>query len=145
MIGTTECDELVQAKARIRDLEFALGQNDHSIALAYNLTPKLSDLFGLLIALPVVTSEMIRQRLEIATDAKVAIHRLRHNLPADVKVHGRRGFGYWLDEATKAEIKNRLSPAASSQGEVTPEVASYEEQLAPVMESEIVIPDIEAA
>lgn len=142
MIGTTECDELVQAKARIRDLEFALGQNDHSIALAYNLTPKLSDLFGLLIALPVVTSEMIRQRLEIATDAKVAIHRLRHNLPADVKVHGRRGFGYWLDEATKAEIKARLNP---SREDVTSAVTLYEEQLAPVMESEIVIPDIEAA
>lgn len=112
MVDPTEPreDEVVQLRARVRDLEAALSQNDHSLALAFNLPPRLSDLLGLLLSLPVVSSEMIRQRLEIATDAKVAIHRLRkHISPYGIEIMGRRGFGYWISEETKEAIRSRVT------------------------------------
>jgi hypothetical protein len=110
----TPHDEVTQLRARVKDLEAALSQNDHTLALAYNLPPRLSDLLGLLLNLPVVSSEMIRQRLEIATDAKVAIHRLRKHLtPYGIKVEGRRGFGYWLSEDTKEAIRAVVTPAVT--------------------------------
>jgi hypothetical protein len=103
--------ENIQLKARIRDLEAALSQNDHTLALAFALPPRLSDLLGLLLNLPVVTSDMIRQRLEIATDAKVAVHRLRKHVDKfGIKIEGRRGFGYWLTEETKAAIWAAVTP-----------------------------------
>lgn len=93
-------------KARVRDLEVALKQNDTSLMLAFNLTPAAGNLFGLLLSARVVTADTIQQGLEIATDAKVAIHRLRQQLkPWDITIHSRRGLGYWIDAETKARAK----------------------------------------
>jgi hypothetical protein len=101
--------EHFQLKARIEDLEHALHQKELTIATAYHLPPNMSNLLGLLLALPVVNTEMICQRLHIATDAKVAIYRLRKELrPYGIDVLSRRGYGYWLDETAKETIRGRL-------------------------------------
>ena len=109
---TTE-DEL---RARIRDLEAALKQNDKSLAITFKLPPVLSNLLGLLLSVPIVTPEMVRQRLEITTDAKVAMHRLRNHLkPWDIKIHSRRNIGYWIEADDKHRIKAMLTPEVSAE------------------------------
>src|SRR5690349_13239035 len=101
-----EDDEKVQLRARIRDLEIALGQSDQNLAVTFRLTPVLNNLFGLLLALPNVTAEMVRQRLEIATDAKVAMHRLREHLkPWGIEIKSRRNLGYWLEDEEKVRVR----------------------------------------
>lgn len=135
----TNVGEDVEAglRARIRDLETALGQNDQTLAVRFRLTPALANLFGLLLALPNVTSEMIRQRLEIATDAKVAVHRLRTHLKEwNIKVTSKRNLGYWFDDDTKALIRAMVTPV-----EVTVEAAST----APVVVAEVATPEVAPA
>jgi hypothetical protein len=57
-------------------------------------------------AMPNVTPEMIVMRLNIATDSKVAVHRLREALkPYEIEVRSKRGLGYWLDAETKERVK----------------------------------------
>jgi hypothetical protein len=104
--------ELSVAVARIADLELALGLGSDNIGVAFNLPSQLSDLLGCLLSAPNVTPEMITLRLQIATDAKVVIHRLRNALKVWCDAHGippfevqsRRGLGYWLDAADKEKI-----------------------------------------
>lgn len=101
-------NEKDQLRARIRDLELALGQSDDNLAITFRLTPVLNNLLGLLLSVPNVTPEMIRQRLEIAPDAKVAIHRLRKQLEPWLgkdAIESRRNVGYWLSAETKAKIR----------------------------------------
>jgi protoheme ferro-lyase len=58
---------------------------------------------------------MIQQRLEIATDSKVAIHRLRqHMKPYGVAIQSKRCLGYWLEPETKQLIRDQITPAAAS-------------------------------
>jgi hypothetical protein len=77
---------------------------------------------GLLLALPIVTPEMIRQRLEIAPDAKVAIHRLRKHIePWKIEIGSRRNVGYWLEPEDKAKIKALVSGTAAQIVAATPE------------------------
>lgn len=108
-------------QARIRDLEGALHQEDRNLAIAFRLTPALNNLLGLLMSLPVVTPAVIELRLEVVTNARVSMHRLRQCLePFGVKVMSRRTLGYWLDAETKARIRAMLSP----DGVVTPEATT---------------------
>ena len=103
-------DEKAQLRARIRDLEAELGQSNENLAVTFRLTPVLNNLLGLLLSLPNVTSEMIRQRLEIATDAKVAIHRLRRHLePWKIVIKSRRSLGYWLEDEDKEKIREAVA------------------------------------
>lgn len=113
-----DAGEVEQLRARVRDLEAALGLNDQHLAVTFRLTPVLSNIMGLMLALPNVTPEMIRQRLEIATDAKVAIHRLRKHLKAysateklevAIDIQGKRNLGYWFEPAVKSVIRGLLS------------------------------------
>lgn len=121
MKGVTEAtdDETLRLRERVRDLEAALGQNDNTLAVTFRLTPKLSNLLGLLLQLPNVTPEMIQHRLEIASDAKVAMHRLRVHLKSwGVVVHSRRHLGYWLDGDTKERIRALASGNAAPPDDV---------------------------
>jgi hypothetical protein len=98
-------------QGRVRDLEVALGQNDSKLSNTFKLTPNLANFLGLLLALPVVTAEIISERAGIASDAKVAKHRLQKELiPWDIQVHSKRLLGYWLDDDTKARIRALLDP-----------------------------------
>ena len=103
-------DELERLQQRVKDLEGALGQNNEILAVTFKLTPVLNNLMGLLLALPNVTPEMIRQRLEIASDAKVGMHRLRKHLePFGVAIVSRRNLGYWLEDETKLHVRKLVA------------------------------------
>ena len=113
-------------RARIQDLEAALNQNNYNIQAAFKLSPALSNILGLLLALPAVTSDMIHQRLGLAADAKVAIHRLRLHLKEfTIEVKSRRNIGYWLDADTKARIKQAISDTADALTP-SPDISSVE-------------------
>jgi hypothetical protein len=109
-------DETTQLRTRIRDLELALGQRDDSLRATFQLTPVLSNLMGLLMNVPVVTPEMIRQRLEIAPDAKVAAHRLRKHLePWEIKIQSRRNVGYWIEDEDKLRVRELIRQKMAGQ------------------------------
>ena len=115
-------DEKIQLKSRIRDLELVIGLRDESLAATLRLTPVLNNLMGLLMNVPVVTPEMIRQRLEIAPDAKVAIHRLRAHLKShDIKIQSRRNVGYWLEDEDKLNVRELVRVKMGGMA-VTPKV-----------------------
>lgn len=111
-----DTDYTTQLLARIKDLEAALGQNDATLAASFDLSPKLSDLLGLLLKLRVVTSEVIQQRLGVASDPKVAIHRLRKAMARHgVRIEVRRGFGYWIGEEDKARIREKVTSLVTTE------------------------------
>jgi hypothetical protein len=107
-------------EARVRDLEAVLKQNHQEIQLAFKLSPAMSNLFGLLLSVPLVTremveqgggtdgegrGEMVEQRLGLAADVKIAMHRLRNHVrPHGVVIHSRRTLGYWMENADKAKV-----------------------------------------
>jgi hypothetical protein len=106
-----------ELRAKIRDMEKALGIKDQDVLLTFKLNPSLNSIFGLLLHQKLVTAEMIEQRLRLATEAKVAVHRLRQALkPWSIEVESRRNIGYWLSPETKARIRELIS------GEVTNKV-----------------------
>jgi hypothetical protein len=111
-----DSSEMDQLRLKVRDLELALGQSDDNLAVTFRLTPVLNNLMGLLLALPNVTPEMIRQRLEIAPDAKVAIHRLRNHLKpwfSEEVIHSKRNVGYWIENVDKVKIKAMVAGIAA--------------------------------
>ncbi|HLL29016.1 MAG TPA: hypothetical protein VKT73_15370 [Xanthobacteraceae bacterium] len=117
-------DEIEVLRQQLRDLRAALNQNNQTIANTFRLSPAQNNLFGLLISLDTVTPEIIRQRLEIATDAKVAVHRLRRHLKEwEIQIHSRRNVGYWLDEETKEKIRGMITPQVT-ESETKPSVAA---------------------
>lgn len=124
-MGVVSDEEYQRVCARVADLETALEQSNSNLAVTFRLPPAMNKLLGLLIALPNVTSEMVHQRLEIATDAKVAVHRLRGLMkPHGIQIHSRRNLGYWIENADKARIRDMLKPAViQSQGSTVDHVA----------------------
>lgn len=106
MTSTEEDNEAL--RTRVRDLETALQIGSQSIHATFMLPPRLADILGVLLSQPVVTSDMIQNKLELATEPKVAVHRLRKAMEKyGIKIQSRNRVGYWIDEAGKAEI-NRL-------------------------------------
>lgn len=109
----------VALKARIRDLEATLNQKNLDIAVAFHLTPALANLLGLLLSMPLVTADTIQNRLEIVTDAKVAIHRLRKRMTrcygrlglaeGTILIQGRRHVGYWIEPTHKELLRSVVS------------------------------------
>lgn len=98
--------QLETANARIAELEEAFGLNFQDTGDVLHLPPALTKLLGCLLASPNVTADMIMMRLNIATDAKVAVHRLRGYLkPLNININSRRGLGYWLSDADKARLR----------------------------------------
>lgn len=106
--------EKIQLRSRVRDLELALGQGNENLAVTFRLTPVLNNLMGLVLSQRIVTPEMIRQRLEIAPDAKVAICRLRKAIePWGLEIKSRRNVGYWFEDEAKAKIRALMDDGAS--------------------------------
>lgn len=99
-------------RARIRDLERAMSQNDLSLAMVYGLPPQLCNLLGLLMSQQIVTDVMIMD-CHIARTPKVALFRLRKHLdPHGIKIRSKRVVGIWLDNETKEAIRAKLRLAA---------------------------------
>lgn len=116
-------DTIALLQTRVRDLEAVLNQNNAALALAFHLPPAHANLFGLLLSVPVVTHDAIQHRLEIATDPKIAIHRLRKRLKRwharlgldenATLIHGRRHVGYWVDATMRPIIRKWVESTTS--------------------------------
>lgn len=111
-------DELELLRQRVKDLELVLGQGNDNLAVTFKLSPRLNSLFGLLLSTPNVTSDMVRQRMELSPDTKVLINRLRARLkqmhdtgaiPFEIKIVNRRQLGYWIEDDTKLKIRAYLN------------------------------------
>jgi hypothetical protein len=106
MSEENNASEVELLRARVEQLEAALNQNSKQYTAAFRLTPSLGNVLGLLVALPYVDAETVQTRLELFTNLKVAICRLRKELaPHGVEIKSRRFSGYWLDDADKQKIK----------------------------------------
>ena len=120
MTNTTDA-EIAELRAKVRDYEKVLGIKDQDLLLTFKLTPSLNSILGLLLSQKLVTPEMIEQRLSIATNAKVAVHRLRQAVKEwGITIESKRNLGYWLPLETKAKIRGLITQ------EVTPEVSEQE-------------------
>lgn len=95
-------------RERVRELENALGQKSELLQNTFKLSPVLSNLLGLLLALPAVKAELVHHRVGIAC-AKVSIHRLRKVLePFGVDIKSQRMVGYWLTDEDKLKVRDIL-------------------------------------
>lgn len=131
-------EDFERLQQRVKDLELTLGQGDDNLAHTFKLTPVLNNLMGLLLSLPNATPEMIRQRLEIAHDAKVAVHRLRRHLKAfceerkieEIEIKSRRNLGYWFEDETKLLIRQLIAQKIRASTDASlPMVASESNEL----------------
>lgn len=75
------------------------------LQIAFELPQSLARLLRLLMESKLLTSRDIVHTHKIATDGKVAIHRLRRYLENhDLEIKSRRELGYWLEPSTKEKI-----------------------------------------
>lgn len=110
---TAQIEEL---EAKVRELEKVLGVKDNDLLVTFKLSPTLNAIFGLLLSQKLVTADMIERRLAIASEAKVAVHRLRYFLkPWEISIESKRNLGYWLTAETKERVRQFVAR------EVTPE------------------------
>jgi biotin operon repressor len=105
-----EMDAVEQYEAEIRDLvrdlEAALGRRNAQIKGAFRLPLTQARTFDLLLALPVVSPDLITCAVY---NAKVTIWRLRQRLkPWGLKVQCTRGAGYFLSDDDKLKIREIL-------------------------------------
>lgn len=105
--------EVTALKDRIKELEGLLGLHQENLGVAFRLSPQLTKLMGLLMAVPNVTNDMIQKHLMISADAKVTVLRLREALaPWQIDVRGKRGLGYWIDAETKQRVRQLMTGRA---------------------------------
>ena len=105
-----EVNEIDLLKTRLAYLEDALASQAQGLVQAYKLTPKMGELLALLLTREHVTANMILG-INVAANAKVAVHRLRTQTKDwKLKIHSKRYVGYWLDEATKEQIRQHIAP-----------------------------------
>jgi hypothetical protein len=106
--------DLDAANHRIAELEAVLGLTGNTYASTFKLPAASAKLFGCLMQMPTVSSDTITLRLGIATDAKVAMHRLRGALKdycvglglEEIAIHSRRGVGYWIEPNDKERVRD---------------------------------------
>lgn len=83
------------------DIEASVG-----LRLAFRLTPQETSLMLLLLTMEFVSNDLIYERLNVATEVRVAIYRLRRSLKRyQISIESKRNFGYWLNSETKAKVK----------------------------------------
>lgn len=106
--------QIAALKARIECLEAALGQNQKTIRTTYKLPCALANLLGLLLNVQNANCNMIEGQVACASNAPVAIHRLRTALlPYNIQIQSKRSLGWWLDDDTKDRINTSLSIASN--------------------------------
>jgi DNA-binding response OmpR family regulator len=82
---------------------------DAKLRTTFKLSTQEASILGLLLATDVVSSDLICERLNVATEVRVAIHRLRKTLAThQVEIESKRHLGYWLTPEMKDRIRRRL-------------------------------------
>lgn len=109
-----EPNEIEKLRARVAELEKLLNQKSNDITSVFRMPPALSDLLGLLVAMPTINAEIVQEKIGITSDIKVTMHRLRKELqPFKISIKSRRHAGYWLDDADKERIKEMVTEKVS--------------------------------
>ena len=107
-----EAARILYLEEKLREANYRLQQTDQSLIATFKLPPQRMKLMGLLLTLPIVTTEIIAQRLGIDIEVRVAMNRLRNDLAKwELRIESRRKLGYWFTEETKARIKALVSEA----------------------------------
>ncbi len=113
----TPDEELDFLRTKIAALEIKLLETDNTdIAFVFSLPPILEKIFRMLLQQPRVTSEMISERVNAATEPKTAVFRLRKYLQRyDVDIKSKRYLGYWIEPADKKRLLEaiRVTPQGS--------------------------------
>lgn len=110
----SDLDEITSLRARVAELEKLLNQKSNDITSVFRMPPALSDLLGLLVAMPTINAEIVQEKIGITSDIKVTMHRLRKELqPFKISIKSRRHAGYWLDDADKERIKAMVTEKVS--------------------------------
>jgi hypothetical protein len=107
-------------KARVRQLQNALRQQDRRLELMFDLPETLSNFFGLLLSKEYVSKDLAQREMNVVADAQVAVWRLRKALePHGVRIHTRRKLGWYLDEETKQRVIDMMArkPIGAVNGE----------------------------
>ena len=103
---------ILYLEEKLREANYRLQQTDQSLIATFKLPPQRMKLMGLLLTLPIVTTEIIAQRLGIDIEVRVAMNRLRNDLAKwELRIESRRKLGYWFTEETKTRIKLLVSEA----------------------------------
>lgn len=109
-MSDTNTAQIEELEAKVREYEKVLGVKDDYLLLTFKLSPSLHSIFGLLLSQKLVTKDMIEHRLTIASEAKVAVHRLRLELKDwGIKIESKRNLGYWLSPETKEKVRQYVS------------------------------------
>lgn len=109
-----DTNELELLRAKVANLEAALGLRNETLKATFKLTPAMNGLLALLVELPFVSDDVIRDRLCLAADSKVLVYRLRRALDGqNIEIFSRRGIGWFLDEATRKRLQAVTSEATA--------------------------------
>lgn len=101
--------ENIILKARVRQLQKALLQEDRRIERLFGLSPNLSNFLGLLVTKEFVSKDLVQYEMNVVADAHVSVWRLRKSLePHGVKIRTMRGLGWYLDEETKQRVTKAI-------------------------------------
>ena len=107
-------NEVEALRARVAELEKLLNQKSSNYTSVFRMPPALSDLLGLLVAMPTINAEIVQEKMGITSDIKVTMHRLRKELqPFKISIKSRRHAGYWIDDADKERIKAMITEKVS--------------------------------
>jgi len=99
-----------QLRQRVKALEQILHQKDDRLRMAYDLSPILADILGLLYYHPRVTTEMLNAANIAKSDARHPVLRLRRRMHKHgITIRSHRTLGYWLEDYDKAKITERIT------------------------------------
>jgi hypothetical protein len=108
-------EDVNELRARITELEATLYAERDALRSLFKLSNAKSHIIALLMSCKTIDKEMVQNNLSIVTDLKVAICTLRKELePWGIKVHSKRGYGYWISDEDKARINLMLTAELTS-------------------------------
>ncbi len=92
--------------ARIQELERLLHLKHEDYIKPFGLTQQQARLLALLMEVSVASADTIHKRVNMTTEAKVAVHRLRSRLKEHgIAISAKRFHGFWLEPEEKEKVK----------------------------------------
>lgn len=87
-------------------IETAETDNYENYIQPFELTQQQAKLLALLMEVQIASAETIHKRIDMATEAKVAIHRLRQRLKKfNINISAMRFRGFWIEPEDKDKVK----------------------------------------
>lgn len=109
-------EDINDLRARVTELEATLYAERDALGLLFKLSSAKSRIMALLMSCKTIDKELVENNLSIVTDLKVAICTLRKQLePWNIKIHSKRGYGYWIGDEDKTRINLLLAAEVSSE------------------------------